>query len=261
MHQNPELGQANYVYVKLTNGGATMSGNLNVYWANASTGLSWPSNWNLISSVPVSVTGHSSKVVEATWSSLPGTGHYCLLARWVSGSDPMTFAETSNVDYNTRRNNNIAWRNVNIVDLHDRDYVPVQFVFRNIDPFPRPLRLAVRPPREEVENSFLRYGRLTIRLNDILFAAWREGGMQGKGFEMQDERTLVVTDPEGAELTGIYLPEKLEDTVELIFERGKEAPEGTFRIEATQWSEKGEMGGVAYDIHTDKYDGGAGPKE
>ena len=256
MHQNPEFGQPNYVYVKLQNGGNSTSGAINMYWANASTGLSWPGQWNLIQSVPVSLAGHTSRVVGATWNP-PGTGHYCLLARWVSSTDPMTYAETTNVDYNTRYNNNIAWRNVNIVNMYDVYEARVSFIFRNIEPFPLPLRLSIRPPREEMENSFLRHGgRIVIRLNDVLFAAWREGGMQGKGFEMLDEQTLVVTSPEGAELGGIYLPEKLEDAVDLFFERGRDMPEQTFKIEAIQWSEKGEMGGVAYEIHTDKYDGG-----
>jgi hypothetical protein len=55
-------------------------------------------------------------------------------------------------------------------------------------------------------------------------------------------------------------------SVELVFERGPEMPKGQkFKIEAIQWSEKGEMGGVAYEIHTGPPKrgggGGGGPDE
>lgn len=53
LHQNPEyrdpkFSRPNYVYVRVRNRGSTAStGNerLRVYWAKASTGLSWPSQW------------------------------------------------------------------------------------------------------------------------------------------------------------------------------------------------------------------------
>ncbi len=53
LHQNPEyrdpkFSKPNYVYVRVRNrGGSASSGNerLRVYWAKASTGLSWPSQW------------------------------------------------------------------------------------------------------------------------------------------------------------------------------------------------------------------------
>jgi hypothetical protein len=262
MHQNPELGQPNYVYVKLHNGGNATSGTLNVYYANASTGLSWPANWTLIQSVPTSLTAHSSQVVEATWNNLPATGHYCMIARWVSASDPMTFTETTDIDYNTRRNNNIVWRNMNIVDLQDVDQVPVRFIFRGLVGQKLPYTLAIRPPREQLRDSFLTNGgRLTLRLNDLLFSAWAKGGMQGKGFERIDERTLVVTSPDGAQLDGITLGEKEEDSVELLFERGDKLPQRVFKIEAVQATKERELGGVAYEIHTDRYEGGAGGGE
>ncbi len=53
LHQNPQyrdpkLSKPNYVYVRVRNrGDAASSGTerLRVYWAKASTGLSWPSQW------------------------------------------------------------------------------------------------------------------------------------------------------------------------------------------------------------------------
>src|SRR6185436_6482792 len=43
-HENPVNGVQNFVYVKLHNGGGDTSGNLNLYFAQASAGLSWPAD-------------------------------------------------------------------------------------------------------------------------------------------------------------------------------------------------------------------------
>ena len=118
-HENSEFGQTNWAYVKLDNGGPTSSGNLERYYADASTSLTWQSAWTLISSQPVStVQNRFSEIVEFRWDNLPGLGHYCLLARWNSPlDDPMTNTEGPNIEANVRGNNNIVWRNLNIVDL------------------------------------------------------------------------------------------------------------------------------------------------
>ena len=95
-HQNPEFGSTNWVYVKLHNGGSTpTNGNLELWYANASVSLSWPNSWTQLATIPVnSFAAHSTKVVEAQWDNLPGVGHYCMIARWVSSADPMTSPET-----------------------------------------------------------------------------------------------------------------------------------------------------------------------
>lgn len=113
-HENPVLGQSNYVYVKLHNtGGASESGNLELYYASASTSLNNPSSWNLIGSQALTVS-NTVDIAKFDWSSLPGSGHYCLLARWNTDGSSLSF---SNIDTAVRNSNNLIWRNVNIVDL------------------------------------------------------------------------------------------------------------------------------------------------
>lgn len=52
-HQNPEFGSPNWVYVKLHNGATTaQSGNLELWFANASTGLSWSTDFTLLTIYP-----------------------------------------------------------------------------------------------------------------------------------------------------------------------------------------------------------------
>src|SRR5262249_22892410 len=68
-HENPIFGQTNWVYVKLHNGGAAAAnGNLELYFAQASSGLSWPGDWTLLTTIPVNgFAAHSTRVVEAQW--------------------------------------------------------------------------------------------------------------------------------------------------------------------------------------------------
>jgi hypothetical protein len=131
-HQNPEVGQQNYIY-ELHNAGLQASGSVEVYVANASTGLSWPSDWSLVSSTAIaSFPQQSTRTVEMPWTP-SGAGHYCILARWISAGDPMTTPETTNIEANTRGNNNVIWRNVHIVDLVKDSSDTAQVTVRNVD--------------------------------------------------------------------------------------------------------------------------------
>ncbi|MCT4640428.1 MAG: S8 family serine peptidase [Bacteroidales bacterium] len=143
-HQNPEYDATdpNYVYVKVKNRGNTRSTGaekLKLYWAKAATSLSWPTNWdgsysinntpmgNIISiiDIPPLMPGQET-IVKTSWlvpdpddySSInPEPWHFCLLARIVSANDPMHIAETISVCSNTKNNNNIAWKNISVVDV------------------------------------------------------------------------------------------------------------------------------------------------
>ena len=105
--------------MKLHNGGLTpASGNLKLYYANASSSLVWPAGFTQIGDVAiVGFAANSTKVVEVSWPDPPGSGHYCMIARWESASDPMAVAESADVDANTRNNNNVVWRNMDIAAL------------------------------------------------------------------------------------------------------------------------------------------------
>ena len=263
-HQNPEFGSSNWVYVKLHNGGgATAAGNLELYWANASTSLTWPAAWQLLTTIPVgSFASHSTRVVEAQWSDLPATGHYCMVARWVSASDPMTNAETSDIGYNVRYNNNIAWRNLNIVDLVSDSSSDATFIVRNVDKDLAAMWVVIRSPKNEIRNSFIRHGRLIVRFDEALMKAWRRGGSKGKGFNTE-LRSFVVTEPTGAVFGNILLDRRVVGHVKLTFKRLPTTPRRTFVIDAVQMKPPRTalttpsrswrvIGGISYEIHTDR---------
>ncbi|MCB9177522.1 MAG: hypothetical protein H6648_10200 [Caldilineae bacterium] len=257
-HQNPESAWANHVFVKLHNGGdAAASGRLKLYYAKASTGLAWPGDWTEFADLPTTLSGNSTSIAQTVWNtSAAQTGHFCLLARWVSSGDPMTAAETANVDQNTRRNNNIVWRNVNIVNLTAPDGLMQQasFIVRNTEPERAKLSLAFRWPTANGANGipFMRQGRVAIQLGERLQRALESGG-DLTGLEPLGDGRYLLVDPKGSRLHGLALDAGEEEEVWLTFEAQPElvaAEPRAFHLEAEQSVDGAAepVGGVAWEI-------------
>jgi len=205
-HEDPTNNQQNWAYVKLHSGASTnQSGTLHLYYGDASTGLVWPGSFTEIGSVAVTMAPHSSRVVEIPWPNVPGPGHYCLVARWVSATDPM-IAEGNDINANTIANNNIVWRNLNILagDELDRD---VSLIVRNPDPRNRTItNLRFHLPRNANGLSFANYGEVTFEIEPRLVreagAAFRPSALTGR-----QGRWTLQRGAEIAELRGLVLPQ------------------------------------------------------
>lgn len=264
-HQNPELGSTNWVYIKLHNGGtAAATGNLETYWANASASLTWPASWTLIGSVPVTgFTAKSTRVVEQQWTNLPGKGHFCLLARWVSSADPMAVAEGADIGVNVRNNNNLIWRNVEIQDLTTDAAQDAWFVLRNFTRQRMPSSLWIRGPRSGRQPSFLPYGEVSVRLDDRLQSLWKQGGAKGRGYKPDEYGLRIGT--QDARIDNLVLPPGFEGRVFLRMRRLPSTPRRDFGLDivhlvtgrqvgeavATTPGER-VIGGVSYEIRTDR---------
>jgi serine protease len=117
-------GQDNFVYVRVRNrGGMTASVDATVYWSPVST-LVTPHLWNLIgtTTIPNVQVGNILTVSNAiTWSaaSIPASGDFCFVAVLDTPSDPAPpltdLLNWDNFLRVIRSNNNITWRNLNVV--------------------------------------------------------------------------------------------------------------------------------------------------
>jgi hypothetical protein len=249
-HENPVTGVQNFVYVKLHNGGDDTSGTLNVYFAEASAGLSWPADWTLISGVPVaSFTNHSTRIVEVPWTP-GGTGHFCLLARWVSASDPMTVPETSDVNANTRNNNNIVWKNVNVVALGgDILEETVRMHVRGVagkgqnDVY----SIVFRTPKGQPA-SFLTEGEVIVKLDDELRRIWEAGGSKSNGTKPAGNALRVS---EGATIDNLVLSSGQSGVVEITFRRSASTPRRKYEVDVVQTAPNGAVGGVSYEVNAE----------
>lgn len=121
-----EAGQDNYAYVRVLNQGGGDAHNVEVslYWSEVSTLLT-PDQWSLIGStvIPHVPSGEVLTVSEAiVWDAtdIPETGHYCIVGLIGTENDPAPnpadFLEWNNFRRFIRENNNVTWRNFNVVD-------------------------------------------------------------------------------------------------------------------------------------------------
>ncbi len=139
-------GQENYVYTRVWNRGAADATNVfaSVYWSPPST-LVTPNFWTLIGTAyyPEVPAGSTVEVSNPgiTWPAdqLPGPGHYCFVAAVGNADDPEpnpgSFATFDGFENYIYANNNITWRNFNVVTpgLHPikppfGDFLPLAFL-------------------------------------------------------------------------------------------------------------------------------------
>lgn len=126
-----ELGQDNYIYTRVLNqgGGDASDVTVTLFWSEVST-LVTPDMWNLIGSTTISSvpSGEVLTVSDAiVWDrdDLPPEGHYCIVGVIGTDSDPAPlptdFIDWANFRRYIRDNNNVTWRNFNVVDMEEDD--------------------------------------------------------------------------------------------------------------------------------------------
>ncbi|WP_447005329.1 vWA domain-containing protein [Saccharothrix isguenensis] len=244
----PVVGATNYIHVRLHNpgpyGSGTGLGTLKLYRTPAGGATTWNSatngDWIFIGQQSVSVPAGAT-VVKIPWSNIPGPDHFCLLARWVSATDPMTFAEGPATALNAQRNNNIAWRNV--VTVRGKVMEPVKSWFTLGNTTDRQVKsdlviTGVKPVA----------GTVVIDLGPRLFERWRAGGGQGDGVKQVGE-TQVQVDPQRAALRGLLINPGERFRTELTFTAGAA---GEFLTHVVQAVDGEDQGGVAYEVLIDR---------
>jgi hypothetical protein len=113
--QAPQKGQENYIYVKVHNRLSQPVEDVvvNLYYANAAMGLTFPGDWNLVPGVADIgdvASGTSSGWVGLKWNVPNLEGHFCLRAHVNAPKDPL------GSEWEVPWNNNIAQRNFFIVE-------------------------------------------------------------------------------------------------------------------------------------------------
>ncbi|ANZ41138.1 hypothetical protein BBK82_39320 [Lentzea guizhouensis] len=244
--QQPIVGATNYVFVNLRRKPAAqgnVSGTLHLYRSNLGGGTAWPGGWTYIggagSSVPI-----GGSTVMITWPgwNVPGPAHFCLLARWVSTADPMTFAEVANTQQNAQRNNNIAWRNVDSIRVFPFRPITVPYTIGNPDPFDNRQNLIFEQP----ERHFA--GTVTVDLGRELAARWREAGQRGTGVKQVGETQFQIVDPKLARFDGLTL--KAEERVQIALTFATDVEAGPAALEVRQVDVQGvDLGGAQYRIN------------
>ena len=121
-----EIGQNNYIYVRMLNQGGSAATNVKatVFWSPVAT-LVTSDLWTLVGnttlpSVPVGEQLTVSNAIVWNSAEIPASGHYCFVGIIGNASDPAPepadFLNWDNFRRFIRENNNVTWRNFNVVD-------------------------------------------------------------------------------------------------------------------------------------------------
>jgi hypothetical protein len=244
--QNPVVGADNYVFVTLRRkAGAqgNVGGYLYLYRSNIGGGTPWPGGWVPIGATPASVP-MTGTTVMITWfgADVPGPGHFCLLSRWVSAADPMTFAEGPNTQLNAQNNNNIAWRNVDSVRVFLGHPVRLPYTIGNPDRTDGRQSLVLEQP----ERQFA--GTVTVDLGPDLARRWKAAGQKGAGVKPVGETEVLIVEPKFARLDGLAL--KAEERVEigLTFATDVDAPPAELLVHQVD-AQGVDLGGAQYLVN------------
>jgi hypothetical protein len=217
-HTNPVVGSTSYIFVKLRNpgpyGSGISSGTVRVYYTVSGGSAVWPDHWTEIGakSIPV-MPGVTT--VSIPWPNVPSLGHFCLLVRWESQSDPMLF-EGSATYINTQFNNNIAWKNANTVPARPGGVQERPFAVANALREPALFDLGIRPVGDVVPEGV----RVFADLGPVLFERWVKAGAPGEGIRRVGE-TEVELDPYRGQIRDLLINPKERPIVKLRFATGK----------------------------------------
>jgi hypothetical protein len=198
----------------------------------------------------------------ASFGNISDPAHVCIIARIETSTGTpfgMTFAETADINLNTKQNNNIAWRNVSVVDSFPGPFKIVKFLLA--DDFKEPVVAGLRfgVPLTQRGDAFFERGTVRVDLGRGLFERWRRAGGRAAGLEPVGEGQLRITRP-NAVLEGIPLKPGEKLPVRLFFDLNKDyrptKPGETILFDVVQTGlpgdEKGIVGGQRYAVALDK---------
>jgi hypothetical protein len=274
-HQNPEYrppgSPSNYVYVRVRNRGCsgTASGTLKLYWAKASSGLSWPSPWDgsvstpalmggMIGSQSATVAARDDEIYIFPWmppnpadyaSFGADQAHFCLLARIETAATApygMTFPETANLYANVQNNNNIVWKNISIVDEVPGSGRIGSLIVANFTPEIEWNTLLFLSPRGE-KPSIFDWGHVFVELPSDLLKRRKEDCDDSTGIRQFDDNTFQILGS-GAKLGKFELaPDELH-TVKVRFVPAQRHPLGVrvFALDLIQKTKDRVIGGQRF---------------
>ncbi|MDR2823842.1 MAG: S8 family peptidase [Prevotellaceae bacterium] len=240
--QNPEYHPStpNWVYVRVKNRGGNYTGgaNLKLYWAKASTALSWPYYWtgnhfpdngpllgNIVGTLTIpAMQQNEETILKFAWL-VPDPRlyhdintepwHFCLLARIESTDDPMTFPETADLPANTRNNNNIGWRNTTVIDAQSNQ-ISGTIAVANPFAYEHKYDLTFKAASEEIGKKIFEEAEINIALDKTILKNWIAGGKKGTNIKEKDGKTIIITGQNATLENLTFAPNEI-GTVDLRF--------------------------------------------
>lgn len=252
-----EAGQDNFLYVRLRNRGGSAATNVQatVYWSPPAT-LVTPNLWTLVGTTTIGnvPTGNLLTVSNAiVWSSaaIPAPGHYCFVGLIGHPQDPAPspadFLNWDNFQKFIRANNNVTWRNFNVVNnvppstAEPPGYVPLQFLVAGAPDRGRRMQLEVVARLPKGAAVLLELPREFAELLQLR-PVKPEGARNPRVVYAQVNPSGQTAFPE------VVFPAKARIPLRLLVRIPKELQKHAFEVFARQLYEKQEVGRVTWRL-------------
>jgi hypothetical protein len=99
---------------------------------------------------------------------------------------------TSNPNIMVRNNNNLAWKNLTVVDL-ESEFTSGSVMIANPHNIPKTYFLVLQKETNEGGKAIFDEAEVTLKMDDIIFDAWERGGKQAELLEdKSDEKKKLV---------------------------------------------------------------------
>jgi len=284
-HQNPEYHPTNpnYIYVRVSNRGCGTSvgdEKLSLFWAKASPSLSWDYSWNEENKFPNGkpvggkittidippIAPNESIVVVVPWENIPNPSdyddinqtmnemywHFCLLAQVEAENDPITDPNPTTQSAYVRNNNNVAQKNITIVDLEPnpsgKALISGVIAVGNVYDTPKCYSLEfVADGNEIVEEA-----EISIELDNNLQTIWEKGGKQEYNILSSRNTNKLIIKGDNAQLKNLCFGNRQDiGTLNLKFNflTQKVTEKQSYTFHVIQKDENGEIiGGETYEI-------------
>jgi serine protease len=257
-----EAGQDNFIYVRMRNrgnGGANGT-TATVYWSEVAT-LVTPGMWHFIgSSAPVNVPQGNTLVVTdpITWSAgdIPATGHYCFVATvsHLQDLEPPLPGPTDWAGFQAyiRNNNNVTWRNFNVVDvLPDPSADPVEAKFMIVGAPDR-----ARIFDLEITQQLPKGMRIWLELPLALYAPFRRAGIVEAKFDKKAQRVRVLLPSvRSLSIRNLRLGPSEQHRSKFLFPGAKELEQGLHTVAIRQLYRREEVGRVTWGLRASRKGG------
>ena len=254
-HQDVVIGANNHVYVRVRNIGdapATNPTEIKVYRTLPSTGAGFDTDWTQVGTATINSTlaPNQIEIVKIPWNTnIPAAGHYCFYARVTNISDPLHIPEGTNAIANTFNNNNIAWRNFNVIALSPTDPVITDVIVRPILNI-KPLKMVFEVTAEKEADL----KKLADELVNVTIGGLENLSIKDpKGLEIIDGKEAKFTGDKGSFIIDVAKGEEVK--LNLTF-----APtsliqkdlSGKVYFHVKQFEGEELIGGVSYELHPPK---------
>jgi serine protease len=251
-----EFGQDNYVYVRIKNRGGAPATNVSaaIYWSEVAT-LVTPNMWHFIgNTAPIDVPVGDTLVVSAplTWSSasLPPAGtHQCFVGILRHPQDPAPpIPSAAGFDFNDfrefiRNNNNVTWRNFNVVNDIDPGDPRAELSFNITGALDKSRHFDL-----QILNFLPQGAKLWFEVPYALYAFAKIRALDVKVDEQQNRVLLLMPALRQIHLCDINIPQKGKFPCRFIIEGGKGYERGLHYIAIKQLYEKFEVGRITWGL-------------